>query len=440
MLQVTTPTRASATPNQDRGTARAVARRPRPGEAIGDRIMAMLAEGGEAAHADLVRAFPEALPSSVSVSLMRLCKCGRIEQARRGHYRLPTEPAPEPAGGDDAIAAIQAMRPGEAFDAAALTERTGVSYQVAQGAIARLLRAGVIERSIRGVYARAGAPARMGTVAMPLYDEVLGIMACRDAPWTVADVRAALPADSARTTAAHTLCNMLKAGLVARVGHAAYALTPKGVARTARPVAEDPAEAALAVMRRGGLWRARDVAPELRCEPASVEIMLRRLEATGRAVHVFNGEWRAHDVRVDMAVHGHTQGAVLIGRVMAAPGRVLTSTDHVRLYGGAITHVAPEFVALQAAGYVERVRYGVRRMAPHWDAALASRLTPSPPRTPLTPLGARMVEALRDAGPQRKVDIAARLGTGRGVAIRMVDRLVSEGRMVEVSAGAFMVG
>jgi DNA-binding MarR family transcriptional regulator len=400
----------------------------------------MLAEDGETSHGDLVRAFPEALPSSVSVSLMRMCRGGRIEQARRGYYRLPREPAEGHVPTDDASAAIHAMRPGEAFDTAGLTDRTGVSYQVAQGVIARMLRAGVIERRVRGVYARVGAPARMGMVAMPLYDEMLGIMARRDAPWTVTEVRAALPGDAARTAASHTLCNMRKAGLVERVGHAAYALTPKGVARTARPVSEDPAEAALAVLRRGGLWRARDVAPALGCEPASVDLMLRRLEAAGRAVHVIHGEWRAHDVPVDLAVDGHTQGVVLLGRVMAAPGRVLTSVDHGRLYGGPTGHLAPEFFDLQVAGYVERRGYGVRAMAPHWAAALASRLAVAPPRPPLTPLGARMVESLRDAPPQRKVDIAARLGTGRGVAIRMVDRLVAEGRMVEVGVGAYMIG
>ncbi len=441
MLQATTSPYAGTRDAHPGGPVRPDARRerPRPGEAIGDRILAMLA-GGEARHADIVRAFPEALPTSVSVALLRLCKAGHLVQPRRGHYALPVEAASDPAPGEAALSMIRAMRPGDAFCVAALASASGVSYQVAQNAISRFLKAGVIERRARGAYVRAGAPARAGSAPLPLYDEVLGIMSRGGGRATVPEVQALMHPSHGPTAASQTLCNLYRAGLVVRIGRGAYALAPKGSVRTAQPVPRDPAETALAAMRRGGLWRTRDIAEEMACTPASAGILLGRLEATGRAVHVMYGEWRAHDAEADLARDAHTQAPAIVGRVYSAPGHLLAAEEHRRLYGEGFAGIAPRVHHIKAAGHLESAGHGVLRVPAPWAAALASRLAVREPLPPLTPLGARMVEALRDEPPLRKVDVAARLGVGRGVAIRMVDRLVSEGRMVEVAAGAFMVG
>ncbi len=57
------------------------------------------------------------------------------------------------------------------------------------------------------------------------------------------------------------------------------------------------------------------------------------------------------------------------------------------------------------------------------------------PGTQPTPLGAKVVAAMRGRPPMRKSQVAALVGIGRGSAIRTVTRLAREGHLVEVTPG-----
>lgn len=201
----------------------------------------------------------------------------------------------------------------------------------------------------------------------------------------------------------------------------------------AKALAESRLVATERALLSGGLWRAVDIAASAGIGQGPAQAALETLGASGRAVEVALGHWRSRIRLVDLSWEGRTTEACLLGHLLH--GLSMDGGTVSRLTGLCPVEVDAAGKRLVAAGHAVPVGPASVRCPEKVRHGILATLGPSV----LSPLGQRVVDDLFYAKPSRKVDVANRLGIGRGSVNRAIERLVEEGWLSSPAPDLFAV-
>lgn len=399
----------------------------KPQVSIPETLLGILANG-PLHHRDLQNHFKGVKPASVSVALVRLAKQGVIRRLQRGVYEIVSESGEAYAGAGAIRAAALSFRKGALFTLNDILDICHADYVNVGNVLADMVKAGVVARVSRGVYARAGKKPASLRGKMARTEAVRQLLASEDRAWRASEVQARLEKDYPSFNAFYTLQNSWKAcGNPVKVGKALW--------RAVRT--EAPGEAASSplpdiireTLGKGGLWTLAEVRDAVGGEVTTgmVGLALDTLWAEGFVAHVFLGHWKARTAAVEpLSPNGRIISArLLLDAFSHWPSRLPTS-ETSEGYAQAKKRLIDK-------GYLEASSSIVCTEA--FAKGLRERLRPRPPLPPLTELGHRIVKALGDRHALTRVEIAARLGIGRGSVNRMVDRLIDEGWLADMGMG-----
>ena len=157
------------------------------------------------------------------------------------------------------------------------------------------------------------------------------------------------------------------------------------------------------------------------------------LQALLEGVHVALGHWRSRLRAVQLCQHGLTPAARALGFLLHG---LSLDAETIAFHAGVYPDQARAAVAeLCEAGHVQAQPDGTYLCPEAARLDLIEMLGPAP----LSGLCARVLDDLFGAGPSRKVEVATRLGVGRGSINRTVERLVEDGWVARAGADLFSV-
>lgn len=373
--------------------------------------------------------------ASVFSSLTRMTFEGRIERLSRGVYRLPATSPKTYVSASAMRDYLVALKPGHAFRIPDVVGALGCGYAAVDNELRPLMMAGIIRKVGHGVYARGGREAPVLPAKIGRTEAVRRLMATEDRVWLTSEIQAAMEGRYPRFNAHYVLHGSKDGRWFRRVGETMWRLETPPAEATPEIRPEATVEAAGRLLSAGGTWDSICLGRRLGISGTTASLALGQLVRTGSVVHVALGYYKARGVAMIGPAEGNRAGSfgLLVVLARSWPGSLRLQEAYDMVEGG-----RSRLFDLRDRGYVVRTGYGRYGVTEAYARALVSRMAPGPDLPALTELGVRVVGLLPEFQAMTRTEIADRLGVGRGSTNRMVERLLREGRLIEVDGRRLM--